>query len=62
MMRTRFVVDRVIREVKAPQPETQTVVLKPAHGPGEIQLAMPQGDIANQFVLGATYVVEFTKE
>jgi len=62
MIRTRFIVDRVIREVKAPAAETQTVVLKPTQGPGEIQLSTTQADVADQFVLGATYTVEFTKE
>lgn len=62
MVRTRFIVDRVIRQVRAPkEQEVQTVVLKPLRGGGEIQLETIQAEAADQFALGAVYHVDFTR-
>lgn len=52
----------MMREVRAPSDhEIQTVVLKPLRGEGLIQLDISKPDAAEQFVLGATYSVDFTR-
>ena len=62
MIRAKFVVDRVVRQVRAPmQTEVQTVVLVAARGGGEIQLDTPP-ETVDQFVLGQTYSVDFTRD
>lgn len=62
MVRTRFIVDRVIRQVRSPaEIEVQTVVLKPLRGGGEIQLDTTQSEAADQFTLGHIYHVDFSR-
>lgn len=61
MIRAKFVVDHFTRALRAPDTEVRTVVLKPVHGQGEIQLDTSRPDAADQFVLGATYYVDFSR-
>lgn len=62
MVRAKFVVDRVVREVKAPsETETQTVVMRPVRGQGQIQLPITP-EAADQFVLGHVYSVDFSRD
>lgn len=61
MIRAKFVVDHVTRALRAPDTEVRTVVLKPVTGIGEIHLDTSKPEVADQFVLGGLYTVDFNR-